>query len=233
MTRHRLDLMRRFMLDLLYPNRCPCCGDFLPFDALVCAECVQQLPVFMENKICPRCGKDICICDMQPAYSACFCFCAYEGKGREGILSLKSGKNTNFAEYLGQRLADMLDYADITRADYIIPAPVTKNSRALRGCNQSALIAKPIAQRLSAKVLDILRCGKQSLLQHELNAAERAENVLNITAQSVSLKGKTVIFCDDILTTGSTALHCCSLLRGLGAENVYAAIGASVLYGKK
>lgn len=222
-------LLHRFIIDLLYPNRCPCCREFLEFDDLICRSCVQELHVFAENEICFNCGKDICICDMKPAYSSCFCFCAYDDKGRSGILSLKEGRNTNFAEYLGERLADMLNYSDITSADYIVPAPITRYSRVMRGYNQSELIAAPIAKRLNADVLDILHCDKSSLLHHELNASQRAENALKITIDDIKLDDKIIVFCDDIITTGSTAMRCCSLLRECGAKEVYAAIGACTL----
>lgn len=219
---------RKFFLDLIYPNRCPCCGEFIAFDELICGRCAQALRVFDDGELCSRCGRESCICaSKKPAYSRCFCFCAYEDAGREGVLALKSGKNTNFAEYLGERLADMLSYADILHADCIAPAPLTRRNRIERGYNQSELIARAMAKRLGAEVIDVFRCEKSSLVQHELNAAMRAENAMKITASGKRLDGKTVIFCDDIITTGSTARRCCALLRELGAAEVYAAVGTS------
>ena len=67
--------------------------------------------------------------------------------------------------------------------------------------------------------------------QHELNAAQRWENVRNVyLADNKKVRGKTILLIDDIVTTGATMLECASCLLQAGAKEVFCgAIAESLL----
>ena len=71
---------------------------------------------------------------------------------------------------------------------------------------------------------------KNNKIQHELNLSERTQNVKNVyaAANEADLRGKTVIICDDILTTGNTMAECANVLFLAGARQIIGATIANV-----
>ena len=62
--------------------------------------------------------------------------------------------------------------------------------------------------------------------QHKLSASGRAEFASGLYAASArhsDIRGKRIILADDVITTGSTASVCASLLLSMGAADVIAA----------
>ena len=61
--------------------------------------------------------------------------------------------------------------------------------------------------------------------QHTLKAKERLTNIKGSISlnENFSVKGKTILLCDDIKTTGATLRECTEVLLGHGAKDVYCA----------
>lgn len=45
-------LIYKFLLDFVYPNRCPICGSFIKWDELLCKNCECKLP--FHKKYCAK-----------------------------------------------------------------------------------------------------------------------------------------------------------------------------------
>ncbi len=45
----------RKLLDLIFPPKCPFCGEILEHEMPVCTDCMEKLP-FIEGKTCKKCG---------------------------------------------------------------------------------------------------------------------------------------------------------------------------------
>lgn len=201
---------KRFLLDLLYPNRCGCCQALLAWDAEMCEACKAQLP--------PPQQKDRRVAEVERVFAAF----SYEGVAKAGVLSLKNSENLNFAHYAGAALARMLDGEML---DLIVPVPMNEKKQRARGYNQAEVIAREIAERLHLTVrTDCLTHAQTQTEQHALHAAERAEHALCIQVAAQDLSGKRILLCDDVLTTGSTLTRCAMLLKEQGAASVLAAV---------
>ncbi len=217
----------RFLIDLLYPNRCPCCQRMILWNEIVCPSCQIETTI-AHDALCSGCGKSMksCICgDMLLQFDGALTACRYEGKSRSGILSLKKAENLNFATYTGEILGNqILQQPEWMMADAIVPVPMHWKQRWLRGKNPAERIADAIAEVTNIPVRnDLLYRKAGGLRQHELNAADRRENVWQFAAREVRLDGYIFILCDDVVTTGSTANRCASLLKACGAEKVFVA----------
>ena len=72
---------------------------------------------------------------------------------------------------------------------------------------------------------------KKNKIQHELSGLERVENVKGVytAVDEVDLVGKTLVICDDILTTGNTMAECANVVFGKGAKQV---IGVTIATAK-
>ena len=95
--------------------------------------------------------------------------------------------------------------------DIIIPVPKKKKKRALRGYNQSELIAKELAKKAKIKMFtDVLVKTKNNRVQSSLNKEERKNNVKDVydLVNKEKIYSKKILIFDDIYTTGATIEAC-------------------------
>ena len=73
---------------------------------------------------------------------------------------------------------------------------------------------------------------KETELQHSLGAKERVKNLEGAFAikKGADVKGKTLLLCDDIKTTGTTLSKCADVLYENGAKAVYCIVLAVTDY---
>jgi ComF family protein len=130
---------------------------------------------------------------------------------------------------LGTRLresaADLLGAADV-----VVPVPLHRSRRRLRGYNQ----ARELAARLDVPVVDALRRVRATPSQTDLPAEARQDNVRNAFAlrrwlAAPTLAGLRIVIVDDVSTTGATIEACARVLRAAGAADVSAATAARVV----
>lgn len=222
-----MKMMTKFVLDLFYPNRCPCCNDFIRWDKLICGKCHRAIEI-VYDRTCHRCGKEICICSEKPEYDGAVVPLRYSDLTKEGILSLKRGNNKNFGVYTGKLIAQILahDYPE-KKFDFIVPVPMSRHSLGERGYNQAQIIAEQISEALHISVKNGILYKKNSQTsQHFLGRAQRFKNISSFGINKTDLSGKEILLCDDIITTGSTVNRCACLLRSEGAAGVFLAAAA-------
>ncbi len=219
------DRLADFAADFFFPNRCPCCDKFIPYDELICKECSGGI---VYGDFCRICGHSPCQCKEQKnIYDGCAVLIEYRGAGRDGILALKYYKGLNAAKYLVPKLYGILEENGFLAADIITAAPMTGARRNVTGYNHAEYIAKLISKR-SGIPADFSLIGKRKNAgaQHFKSGRERAEAAKNAYKKGKrgDLSGKTVLLCDDIITTGSTLNACSKILKESGAEKVYCAV---------
>lgn len=228
--------IKLFLLDLIFPNRCPFCGDFIAYDSLCCEKCFGEI-LWADENICIKCGKpapEECICGRGLRYDMCLTAAYYKDKAKEGIYDLKFRSGTNAAEVFGRVLAGRLEALSLTdKIDVAVPVPMSARQRRMRGYNQAELIARAIVRDTGIPVeTGVLMRENVSRAQHLLGAQERSESVKEqyFAAEGISLAGKTVLLTDDVITTGSTLDRCAMLLKeSLGAEKVICAAAATTI----
>lgn len=95
--------------------------------------------------------------------------------------------------------------------DIIIPVPMHNRKKALRGYNQSELIAKELAKTAKIKIFtDVLIKTKNNKVQSSLNKQDRKNNVKDVykLVKKEKIYNKKVLIFDDIYTTGATIEAC-------------------------
>ncbi len=100
--------------------------------------------------------------------------------------------------------------------DIIIPVPMNKKKKKIRGYNQTELIAKEIAKYFDIQVdTKNLIKEKNTPMQSSLGKNERIKNVQNVykVLYPEKIKGKNVLILDDIYTTGATVNECRRVLK--------------------
>lgn len=109
------------------------------------------------------------------------------------------------------------------KIDVIIPVPLHKRRRRVRGYNQSEIVATHLGRMLAIPVdtKSVIR-KRYTKPQKELNDKERKKNLkgaFEIT-KNVKIEGN-ILLIDDIYTTGSTIDVITQLLVQNGARNVW------------
>ncbi|OQX86686.1 MAG: hypothetical protein B6D55_05430 [Candidatus Omnitrophica bacterium 4484_70.2] len=133
---------------------------------------------------------------------------------------------------------------DFTGYDYITSVPNHPSKQREREYNQSSLLAKSLSQTFHVSFENLLICKKNKSSQTELPPEERFKNVkdafyinpvfshqqlsfksrlkgkISEEIRGKNLKGKNVIFVDDIFTTGATVLECSRVLKNAGVNKI-------------
>ncbi len=215
-----------YLLDWILPNRCGFCGDFIKWDELACQDCINEIE-YPDNYI---------KYDDQGCFSACVYACEYRDVAKQGVLNLKYHKNINSAKYLLPRLITNLKSAGIAdKIDIVTAVPMHASRLNKTGYNHAQIIADMVSKCLNIdKDHKLLGVTRSKGTQHELSREDRMIAVkgryfIKSTAWK-KVYGKTVLLCDDVITTGSTLSECSRLLLQAGADKVYCLALASTNY---
>lgn len=221
----RLQLLSR----IFFPESCPLCGKTLSINEDFCFCCGRDEAKLSDN-CCESCGKERELCSCGEKYSSALPHItgafAYDGLIQNKLLSFKfSGRRELyrfFGDSLAERVAVSYARADI---DVVTFVPSSRESIKERGYNPSQLIAKRTAKKLFLPCEEILTKTKETEKQHKLNAKERFTNIKGSISviKGADVKGRTILLCDDIKTTGATLKECSDVLFAMGARDVYCA----------
>ncbi|MBQ8026663.1 MAG: ComF family protein [Clostridia bacterium] len=212
------------IINLFFPARCPICNEIGQRQLHLCEKCETDTERITER--CIGCGrpKTSCQCSRNN-FSLCLAApFVYKDKVREAIHRFKFNGETDLAEFFGTEISKCVtdEFGNI-EFDIVTCVPQTKRKRRKRGYNQSALLAKQVAKKLSLPYDELLLIKtRETADQHDLRGKERLKNLKNAFAaeNSQAIKGKTILICDDIKTTGATLHECRKTLLKAGAEAV-------------
>jgi ComF family protein len=218
--------LRRFAdaaLDLAFPASCAGCGRE---GAALCGVCVRALDARLDL---PG-GTPIGLPADLPAPLLQLDWCApFAGPVRDALHQLKYAGEQRLAEPLGAAVARR--WAAVgTGAEIVVPVPVHAQRERARGYDQARLIAAVAARDLGLPMTRAIERGRATIAQFELGRDERATNVTGAfrartasdPAAVAAVRGRWVLFLDDVVTTGATLAACAVALRETGAVAVSA-----------
>lgn len=212
----------RKILSIFFPAQCPFCKDIISGDEVVCQSCEKKINrKLIKTTLTTREGQKF----------ECVAPFAYVEPIRGAIHDYKFKGAKNFAVPFGKYVADVLaESLDVTRVDLITSVPLHRARKRERGFNQAEIFAKEVSRLMSIRYAETLKKVKRNKTQHELSQQERVENVKDVYAiiDSEEVKGKTIVICDDILTTGNTMAECANVILKSGARTVIGATIANV-----
>ncbi len=210
---------------LLFPKRCVYCGKVVGF-APSC-RCAPQ------RQRCRLDGTEAMLVGAVPGLAGGVACYRYEDPVRRGIHRLKFGGARQFASFYGEEMADKLQKTlPGLCPDAVIPIPSTRKERRERGYDIPHLLAQRIAGRLAIPLWDdILVKERETMRQHDLPLAERRGNLVGAFGirDADRLRGKTVLLCDDVTTSGATLTQAAKTLKAGGAAQVWAVVFARTM----
>jgi len=206
---------------------CPDCWSHTSFiTGTTCKQCGLPLPGEGEDLLC-----DSCI-TFPPAWDRGAAAVLYNAGGRRMVLALKHGDRLDLAPALARWMLTPAKHL-LKRADIIAPVPLHRWRLLKRKFNQSAELARHLARTSGQQCLpDLLTRHRKTPSQDGLRRAARMENqrgAFRITKRhAATIKGKSVLLVDDVMTTGATLSACAEALFDTGAKNVDVVVLARV-----
>lgn len=230
--------MKDFILDLIYPRRCPICFKIVKEKGKkICNSCRKHL-IYIKEPKCKKCSKPIeqveeeyCIdCNRRKfSYEYGLALWVYNDYLKKSISNFKNKNKIEYSDFyvdeiiksFGKKIKEM-------NVDALIPIPLHKRKHKARGYNQAEIIANKIGKSLDIKVIsNLINRTMYTKPQKDLNDKERLLNlkdafiINNKHAEKYKNKLKKVIIVDDIYTTGSTIESCTKVLLAYGIKEVF------------
>lgn len=235
----------KYGINLFWPHYCLQCNCSLDveYKLCLCRECISKIK-YNKPPFCKICGKslvglakeyrDHCKACVEAAYNfeRIYSACIYDGVIKDALHAFKYGKNINLGITLSNILLDFFsENMRHLEFDALVPIPLFSARQREREFNQSAILAKPIADKFSLPLeLNNLIKTKQTRSQVTLSKDERLLNqkgVFKVKRPDVFCK-KNVLVVDDIFTTGSTINEASLELKKCGANSI---IGLTLIRG--
>jgi ComF family protein len=230
------------VVDLVFPPRCPLCGEGISAQLGLCAACWSELAIPGEPccTLCQRPFPDgvaagaICApCLVEPPrHDGIAAATLYNDASRHLVLSFKHGRRIALAPMMGRLMAARLPFVG---DDWlVVPVPLHRWRLWRRGFNQSVLLGGEIAQSRSAQLMvDALERRKATPTLGGLGRKARARvlsgSIAINTSRADRLRGASIVLVDDVLTSGATSKACVHALKRAGAQRVVIACFARVL----
>lgn len=194
-------------LEIIFPPKCGICGKI--GERYICNNCYNM---FVINKIYKNYNRER------------FHMLKYEGIIRDKLIEYKFNDKPHLYRMFYEILIKDKNACDFLKGyDIIIPVPIHKKRKSLRGYNQSELIAKKLSDRFKMPMyIDVLKKQINTIPQSSLGKKARKSNAQNVykVDNMQKIKNKNVVIVDDIYTTGATANECIKVLKDAGAYRV-------------
>jgi len=244
--------IKNIILDILFPKTCINCKREGKY---ICDKC--QVFISEAMSVCPNCynpsffGETHQNCVKKYGLDGLISMWDYEGLIRRLIHNIKYGGLTHIIDECVESSFKLIA-GDINRFysflsflssdnTYITYVPMYLKREKQRGFNQSELIAKELAKKVSAKgglppeadepqaqasgwncqVISLLKKIKDTEGQAKLNKEERLKNIKNSFKFCDRPGLSQVLLVDDVFTTGATMKECCEVLKKAGVQKVW------------
>ena len=233
------------LVDLVFPPRCPLCGDALGEQGGLCIACWSNL-VIPGEPACALCQRPMgeafggdsgaltcapCL-QTQPKHDGIAAATLYNPTSRDLVLAFKHGRRVTLGALLGRLIAARV--GDLAGEWLVVPVPLHRWRLWKRGFNQSALLARTIAAEPGRTLaIDALVRTRATPSLGGLGRTDRAKalrgSIVANPAWKARLKDAQVLLVDDVMTSGATSDACVQALRRAGATKVRIACFARVL----
>lgn len=194
--------------DLLLPRTCHVCGEVLnKGEKSICTECLANLPRTLYHRE-----------DMNPMaqrFAGFFPFRRASGhffynpdsEISNLIQDFKYRKFPSLACRMGEIMgSELFPTGFLSDVDVIVPIPIFWLKRAMRGYNQSLLLASGLSQVSGIPIDTNLYASRSHKTQTALSHSLRFSNTMGVfrLRDKETLRGKHILLLDDVCTTGST-----------------------------
>lgn len=209
------------LADLIYPPRCPSCGNAIAAQAGLCTECWSTLEV-PEHPEIP--GQAV------PVYAATY----YNETSRKLVLAYKHGGRIALAGLLARLIAGRMPEPGQGRTPpLLVPVPLHRWRLWSRGFNQAALLTHELARQGKGEAAVALlerfrRTPNLGRLGREARERVLTGAIRLAPGAAARIAGRDVVLVDDVLTSGATSRACLAAIAGARPSSIAVACFARV-----
>lgn len=212
------------LLSVMYPPLCPCCGEVMTRgEGPMCLACRLALPLTgMEES---PCDNDMIekLQGLVPIERAVAYFRYRRDSPQAALIhDMKYRGRPSVGRQLAAEYARVLQSKGFFDGiDAVVPVPLNFWRHCRRGYNQSAWIARGIADVVALPVIDALKARRHAS-QTRLGAEQRrraTDRIYSARAEALAGLGHLLIV-DDICTTGSTLYSCAAAIHAANPSAV-------------
>lgn len=203
-----------WLLDLLYPPKCPFCGKILDDpQAALCGQCQEVIP-WLEGEDALR---------KIEFTEGCYSPMSYRNSVPDSIHRFKFYGCPSYGRRYGILVAQCIQDHYSKPLDLVTWAPISKKRLRTRGYDQGKKLAEGVAAQLGLPLQRTLQKVRHTQAQSSLSEdAQRRGNVLGAYQMlaGAEITGKHILLVDDVVTSGSTLEECARVLMEHGAAQV-------------
>ena len=230
------ELLKRALYYISVP-KCVLCKEKLDYeDRGLCKKCLVEYKRHKQRD-CPHCAHILSECSCSYPYLKShgikkfiklFRYSKAEASMPSNYLiySLKQDNRSDVLSFLADELACAIRYSfDLTKSEYVITnVPRRKTAIVNFGYDHAERLARAVADRLGIEYVALLKSESKRAQKTVYGEARRQNAKFDyICDDDYTLKGKSVILVDDIVTTGSSMTNCATLIRGLKPKRIIGA----------
>ena len=189
MTKYEL---KRTLLDVFFPNRCPVCNKVIGRMDYICKECGEEFEYsYTAQKFCT--GRLLCVC-------------RYDDKSSRIVLGAKRNRDGSKLSFMAYTLMQCITQYYDTLPDILVPVPMYRSDKRRKGYCHTEKICAELSELTGIPVVKAVVKVKRTKEQKSLTRKERLDNLNSSFALSdaESLRGKHILVVDDVSTTGAT-----------------------------
>lgn len=210
------------ILDYIFPPACGICGKL--GEGYICENCYKIVEKYFYQNIEDKQIKNNTNEIIKNKTINTFYLLQYRDIIRDKMIEYKfNDKSYLYRMFCEIFVKNKLACEFIKNYDIIIPVPMYKKKKAIRGYNQSELIARKLAKYFKMPIVTkVLIKQVNTQMQSSLGKRERIKNVQNVykIQYQEKIKDKNVLLVDDIYTTGATVKECKKMLQFAGSKNI-------------
>lgn len=228
------------VLDRIYPSGlyCICCGKITDETRTysLCNDCMDAVKWAL-GRTCSKCGKPLSPNDSREICFNCsehrhefdrgFTCAEYGSHERSIVYSLKYDDRPDIAVHIAAMMADRMraEFGTdglVARYDLLVPVPVSRHRKKVRGYNQAELISRNFSESTGVPFRgEILQRTRETVAMKGLTPDERRVNIIDSfelkKAALANVRGARCLIVDDIYTTGATIDETARVLKASGA----------------
>ena len=206
------------LLDFLFPKVCAACDrKLLPEEESLCLFCRSEMSFTDDHLNNENDTFKMFQGRLSLNYASSFLYYEKFTASQRMIQDLKYHNNEAVSYFLGKWHASTLLSADHWKdLDTIIPVPINKKKRNVRGYNQVYGYAKELADAFSADINTDALKRKNEITSQVLKGKLARTDIISshyFKGDTDGLEGKHLLLVDDIITTGSTIEACGKILE--------------------
>jgi ComF family protein len=222
------------IIKLIYPKLCTHCQQQNDgSNMFLCLDCLRTMPLIGDYHPNNETEK-IFWGRFDFGYAYSLLYFQKDNMAQNMIHDLKYKGREEVGEYIGYQLGKQLEQIPMAVDDNILlPVPLSAKKIAMRGFNQSDIIAQgisaktkiPIAHNNLLRIKNTDTQTRKSRLERYTNMSEAFE-----IGNTKNIEGKHIIIVDDVITTGATIESCALALLKIPKVKVSVLCGAIAMH---